>query len=232
MRFPNSSAESSPVNKRSEIYRFRIDNWISETDANLLLKRQAEVAMRRKDYDTALSLYERLIQYEPDSAEHYNNRGLICYITKQWAKAEADYNRAIALDPKQACTYNNRANLYAVRKAWADAIADYDTAIDLNPLNMRARLNQAITFREIGEYQESLACLDIALLLVGSTDKSNFLCASICAERGRTYHIQGCWNCALADYRRALSLSDNEAVTRRVTRWRNALTSECGQLSH
>ncbi|MEM6450209.1 MAG: tetratricopeptide repeat protein [Cyanobacteria bacterium P01_D01_bin.105] len=216
--------ETASISVYSGSSQSRTDSWLSDTDANFLLKKQAELAMQQKDYERALRLLNRLMVYEPDKAEHYNNLGLIYYAIKQWKKAEANYNWAIALNPDQDRTYNNRANLYAVRQNWADAIADYDTAIDLNPLNIRARLNQAITFREMGEYEEALVCLDVALIFVGSSDRDNFLIASIYAERGRTHHLQGSWNCALADYKAVLSLSMNDAITHRVIKWSAALT--------
>ncbi|MFK8183258.1 MAG: tetratricopeptide repeat protein [Phormidesmis sp.] len=203
------------------------DSWLSDADASFLLKKQADLAAQQKDYALALRLFDRLIAYEPDKAEHYNNRGLAHYAIQQWAQAESDYNHAIALNPDQDRTYNNRANLYAVQQNWADAITDYDTAIDLNPLNLRARLNQAITFREMGDYEEALACLDIALIFVGKSSKSNLMRASVYAERGRTHHLQGGWNCAYADYKAALSLASNDAVARRVTKWSTALTRIC-----
>jgi len=220
--------ETASVSVCSVSHRLRTDDsWLSEADANFLLKKQAELAMQQKAYDRALSLFDHLISYEPDKTEHYNNRGLIYYATQQWKKAESDYNRAIELNPNQGRTYNNRANLYAVQREWADAIADYDSAIDLNPLNIRARLNQAITFREMGEYEESLTCLDIALIFVGGSAKNDFLRTSIYAERGRSHHLQGGWNCALADYKKALSQTANESITRRVTHWMNTLTQPC-----
>lgn len=217
---PTASVSSAP-------FRFRVDNWLSEADANLLLKKQADLAAQQKDYDRALQLMNRLVAYEPNEASHYNNRGLIHYAIQDWKAAEADYTRAIELNPELDRAYNNRANLYARQHEWADAIADYDTAIDFNPLNVRARINQAITFREMSECEEALCCLDIALILVGSADEDNFLSASIYAERGRTHHLQGGWNCAIADYRKALSLSQNKALTHRVNKWQSGLTQLC-----
>ena len=227
MRPLKPSKKTTSVSVQSMPSQLRADSWFSEADANFLLKKQAELAAQQKDYERALCLFDRLVAYEPSKAEHYNNRGLVHYATQQWRKAESDYNSAITLDPEQDRTYNNRANLYAVQQNWADAITDYDMAIDLNPLNIRARLNQAITFREMGEYEEALACLDIALIFIGSADNRNLLRASIYAERGRTHHLQGGWNCALADYKAALSLASNDAVARRVTKWSAALTRAC-----
>lgn len=227
MRPLKPSKKTTAISVCSAPSQLRSDSWLSEADANFLLKKQADLAAQQKDYNRALYLLDRLVTYEPSKAEHYNNRGLIHYATQQWEEAEADYNRAIALNPEQDRAYNNRANLYAVQQNWADAITDYDTAIDLNPLNIRARLNQAITFREMGEYEEALACLDIALIFVGSADARNLLRASVYAERGRTHHLQGAWNCALADYNAALSITSNDAVAHRVTQWRAALTQVC-----
>jgi tetratricopeptide (TPR) repeat protein len=146
------------------------------------------------------------------------------YYCRQWAPAIDDFNQALKLHPEADRIYNNRANCYAAQGNWQMAIADYDRAIDLNPFNMRARINQAITFRDIGQYEEALACFDIALFM-GSAQ------ATIYAERGRTHHLNGHWNCAMGDYQRALdNLTNSDPVTlpqtlrRRVIRWMQDLT--------
>ncbi len=179
------------------------NSWLSSADANLLLRQQASLAMSQKDYARAIALLDRLITYEPKDAEHYANRGLMHYFLQNLEQALADYNQALCLNPALDKAYNNRANLHATLQNWAAAIADYDCALDLNPLNIRARINQAITFREMGECEEALACLDIALFF---TPVSAQLCAVLRAERGRTYHLQGEWNCAIAEYNKALAL--------------------------
>jgi tetratricopeptide (TPR) repeat protein len=50
----------------------------------------------------------------------------------------------------------------------------------------------------LGEYAEAIENLETALLF-------GQLKGHIWAERGRTYHLWGDWNCAIADYRRALA---------------------------
>lgn len=204
----------------------RRSDWLSDTDANLLLSRVARLEAKKKNYTIAIQLLTQLIAYEPNEAEHYTNRGLMHYHIRQRAHALADYNQAIALNPELGKAYSNRANLHAAEENWLAAIADYDQAIDLNPLNIRARLNQAITFREMGDYEEALVGLDIAIFFKPKS-------ATLYAERGRTYHVQGDWNCAIADYTRALEfallpkqsdLNDPAQVTCRVIRWMNSFT--------
>jgi tetratricopeptide (TPR) repeat protein len=70
-------------------------------------------------------------------------------------------------------------------------------AVNLNPLHIEARINQAVTYREQCQYDGAIAGLEEALLF-------DRLLGRIYAERGRTYHIQGDWNGAIADYRCAL----------------------------
>ncbi len=202
---------------------YRLDNWLSEADANFLLKKKALWKAKQGHYPSAIQLFDRLIAFEPNTAQHYVNRGLVYAWQQQWDKALANYDRAIEIDSTLDKAYSNRANLYAKKQDWAKAISNYEEAIDLNPLNIRARLNQAITLREMGSYGEALLCLNVALFFCPSN-------ATIYAERGRAYHIQGDWNCAIADYKTALNLTKTHPnqtndlkVACRVRQWMTSL---------
>ena len=204
---------------------FRPDSWLSDREANLLLRKRAQLEANHKNYAAAILLLNRLISYEPNNAENFANRGLMHYNLRQYPQALKDYNQAIMLDSELGRAYSNRANLHALQRNWGDAIADYDQAIDINPLNIRARLNQAITLREMREYREALDCLDIALFFRPNSP-------ALYAERGRTYQLKGEWNKAMSDYSTARklippsSLSQLNELTRinsRVLRWMHNL---------
>ena len=161
-----------------------------------LLRQQALNCAHRGDYAKAIDLFSQLLAQDPDSAIDYSNRGLVYFQSKQVRKALADYDQAIALNPRLDSAYNNRANYYAAQGQYLEAILDYDIALDLNPENVRAWINQGITFRELEMYERALESFDFALCL-------DRLEGHIYAERGRTYHLRGDWNCAIADYHRA-----------------------------
>jgi tetratricopeptide (TPR) repeat protein len=150
------------------------------------------------EYREAIALLTELINRHPDSAVDYNNRGLIYFQSGDGQKAVRDYNTAIALNPKLASAYNNRANYYAACGELTIALADYDQALDLNPSHVRAWINRGITLRDLGQYAEAIENFEIVLLF-------GQLKGHIWAERGRTYHLWGDWNCAIADYQRALT---------------------------
>ncbi|MBD2449150.1 tetratricopeptide repeat protein [Nostoc sp. FACHB-152] len=153
---------------------------------------------KQGDYTKAIALLNELIHHHPQNALDYNNRGLIYFQTGDKQKALGDYNTALQLNPHLAGAYNNRANYYAACGELAAALDDYDQAIDLNPSYVRAWINRGITLRDLEEYEEAIENFEIALLF-GQLE------AHIWAERGRTYHLWGDWNCAIADYRRALT---------------------------
>jgi tetratricopeptide (TPR) repeat protein len=175
------------------------------------LRTSAHRKAKQGDYTAAIALFDQLIRRNPTSAVDYNNRGLIYFQSGQRQKAIADYNKAIQLNPQLDSAYNNRANYYASNGQLAEALTDYEQALDLNPGNIRTWINQAITFRELGLYDLALENFDMALILGCLEDH-------IYAERGRTYHLRGDWNCAIADYQRALTQLPRSGASGRLHR--------------
>ncbi len=170
----------------------------AESVPDSCLRSSAWAKAQQGDYTEAIGLLSQLIDRHPHTAIDYNNRGLVYFQSGQLEQAIADYNTALQLNPKLANAYNNRANSYAACGLLSAALADYDRAIDLNPSYVRALINRGITLRDLGWYDQAIENFDIALLL-GQLE------GHIYAERGRTYHLWGDWNCCIADYRRALT---------------------------
>lgn len=156
-------------------------------------------AVKRKDYRRAIAILNRLIATYPCTAADHNNRGLVYLWSGQTHRALIDFNRAIALNPTLASSYNNRANCYVAQGVKESALEDYEQAIDLDPFYVRARINRAVTLRELRRYDSALNGFEEALLFRQFTGE-------IYAEKGRTYHLRGDWNGAIADYRRALEI--------------------------
>ena len=173
------------------------------------------------DYTVAIALLDRLIALCPDNAADYNNRGLMYYHNGQYSEGVRDLSQALKLDPNLDNAYNNRAKCYAAGGYLTEAIADYDLALDLNPANLCAWIDQGIAWRELGIYDLALENFDITLIIGESLQER------IYAERGRTYHLQGDWNCAVADYQTALEIltdkTDKANLRDRVENWLNRL---------
>lgn len=164
------------------------------------LRSCVKVKASQGNYAVAIALLDQLIALRPNNANDYNNRGLMHFRNNQIIEAFCDLSQALAINPSLDSAYNNRANCHAAQGDIAEAIADYDIALDLNPANLRAWINQGIAFREIEMYELALENFDITLIIGDSLQERSY------AERGRTYHLQGDWNCAVADYQIALQL--------------------------
>ncbi|MBE9156749.1 tetratricopeptide repeat protein [Nodosilinea sp. LEGE 06152] len=187
------------------------------TTADDTLSRLAAAAVKRQQYSQALQLLNQLIERHPDRAMYYSNRGLVYLWLGRPYVALLDCDRAVALGPNLDQAYNNRAMCHAALGDLAAALDDYEQAVDLNPFNSRARINLGATLRQMGALELALDCFDEALMF-------HQLPEFIYAERGRTYHLRGDWNCAIADYRRALAAAQGSAhcsspLVERVNRW-------------
>lgn len=178
-------------------------NTLGQPDSNL--RASASVKAQQGHYAEAIALLSQLLNRNPQNAIDYNNRGLVYFQAGQFPQAIADYNKALELNPHLAKAYNNRANYYAACDNLLTALVDYDQALSLNPSYVRAWLNRGITLRDLERYEEAIENFDIALLL-GQLE------GHIYAERGRTYHLWGDWNCCVADYRRALVLLPQQSA--------------------
>ncbi|PSB28428.1 tetratricopeptide repeat protein [Stenomitos frigidus] len=185
---------------------------LSLAEQDTLLRQKALYEIKQGNYDTAIALFSLLIDRNPQSVNDYNNRGLLYFQNGQFVYALADYNTALQLNPRLAKVYNNRANCHASMGRPMEALFDYETALDLNPANTHARINQGITFRELEMYEHAIETFDLALqfdqMLSGSSSAptKSSIAGHIYAQRGRTSHLAGDWNYAVADYRRALAV--------------------------
>ena len=220
-RYKQSSATTaakSPVQQHSE----RQSSFL-KSDRNL--RACASAKAQQGSYAEAIALLSQLLHRDPLNAIDYNNRGLVYFQAGELDAAIADYNKALELNPHLANAYNNRANYYAACGNLVAAIADYDEALDLNPSYVRAWINRGITLRDLERYEEAIENFDIALLL-------GQLSGHIYAERGRTFHLWGDWNCCVADYRRALEVlpTPHESSFNPATRLRSQVEAWLNQL--
>lgn len=220
LRRGNSASVSEPLSRHSSYQEFSCETvsqgvssellYLSPSDQEMLIRQQAMDKIQQGQLTEAIELFTVLICYNPHNASNFNNRGLLYFQNGSLEKALTDYNRALGLNPRLGKVYNNRANCYATLGLLELAIADYETALDLDPLDIRARLNQGITFRQLDQYEDAIASHDLALQfaqLLASTDETTVPASvegHLYAERGRAYHLLGDWNCAIADYYRAL----------------------------
>lgn len=206
---PNSIGDRPSGNRRRKSDRPTPELSLLPSNSTIALaialRHQAIAAAQQGYYITALAFFRQLLNSGAE-AEDYNNRGCIYLKMGQPSEAIADFDRAIALAPDLAGAYLNRGNAVMMTGAYDAALHNYSEALLLNPQDVRAWINRGVVLRNLGLYSLAIQSFDQALRL-------DLMGGYIYSERGRTYEVMGDWNCACADYRRALDRLIQEPTT-------------------
>jgi len=118
---------------------------------------------RLKQYETAISDYDKAIKIKPDYANAFYNRGIAYAVLEQYETAIADYDKAIDLNPKNAAAYNNRGTAYVDLEQYETAIANYDKAIEIEPDYAEAFSNKVIAYLSLGQYEKAITDFNKAI---------------------------------------------------------------------
>jgi tetratricopeptide (TPR) repeat protein len=86
-------------------------------------------AMQQKDYDLAITCFDRCIKENPAEAAVYADRAYAFECKGEHDKAIADCSQAINLNPKDDQAYNIRGSVYRAKKDYDKAIEDFTQAI-------------------------------------------------------------------------------------------------------
>lgn len=140
----------------------------------------------------------------PESAQDYNNRGLIQSGDGKFSEALAAFDRAIELDSEYTEAYFNRGNIYFQQGNYDRALADYNQAILHDPDFHLAYGNRALVQSSRGDYSSAIA--DWTELI--ERDRADALTYF---DRGLAYSRLRNWSAARDDSNQAIQLDPNLA---------------------
>src|SRR5581483_10663931 len=156
--------------------------------------------------------YTRVIDLRPQSANAYNNRGIVYRHLGDFEKAVADYNAALRLDPKHEAAYDNRGTARLHLRDYDRAVADHTAAIEIEGPNTASLNNRGNAYRNRGDYAKAVADFDTALALDPEDPLPYY-------NRGLTYRLLGDWVRAVADFARAAFLDPTDADAPNELAW-------------
>jgi len=126
----------------------------------------------KKEYQSALKNYTKVIELNPYNAECYFNRAALYAENKHYPEAVNDYTNVIRLNPKNLFAYFYRAELRHELKDIQGAIDDYSTVISLFPLFYNAYYMRSMLYRETNNFKAYLNDKKIAESLMNSNDST------------------------------------------------------------
>lgn len=95
------------------------------------------------------------IQFSPQYADLWVNKGIIAYNRGQNDKAKELFIKALRLNQDQAQAYNNLGIIYLGEQAYGKAHDNFQRALKVNPDYLEARFNLAMTFKAMEDYDKA-----------------------------------------------------------------------------
>jgi tetratricopeptide (TPR) repeat protein len=117
----------------------------------------------RKNYEEAISSYDKAVEFKPDYYEAWNNRGISLANLGRYEEAISSYDKAVEFKPDDHKAWNNRGNSLRNLGRYEEAISSYDKALEIKPDYHQAWYNRGNFLRKLGRYEEAISSYDKAL---------------------------------------------------------------------
>lgn len=152
-------AKNPPNNEQSAVKQTDYDK------INLSNQKMNEAGdlFHKKNYESAIKLYNESIELNPNNIFAYNNRGRSYRALNQYELAIQDFNKAIQLNPNDALAYFNRGCAYDNLGKYEQAVQDYSKAVQLNPNSPGAYINRGNIYKNWGKYGSAIQDYDKAI---------------------------------------------------------------------
>ncbi len=160
---------------------------------------------KKGDFRKAIVCYTRAIEFDPQTADAYVNRGAAYESMDDLNRALQDFNTALGLEPKSEA-YNNRGNVYFMKRDYDRAIQDYSKALELGPDNAGAHLYRGHALKNVGLYDHAIRDYSEVLIL----DPDN---ADAYTSIGIIHSLRGDQDNAIRNYAQALVLNPCDPYT-------------------
>ena len=170
LAFRCDGAMVDPIRRQLMFDFERIENQPTATAEVCLLRQDGETTARgvqelfvaavqaeeSGDKQSAIVLYEEMLQLDPDYAPGYINLGTIYFHLKQFVRAEELYRTATAKDPGYVLAFFDLGNVLDELERPDESIAAYLRAVELAPRYADAHYNLALAFERKGERRAAL----------------------------------------------------------------------------
>ena len=199
---------NSKYNNKDYLGAVDILNDAIKLEANIQLLKFRSILNEKylSNIQDAINDYTRIIDLEPQIANHYIERGRLYKISQNTDKANLDFDKAISLEPKNIIGYFERALLNGTLKRYDKSILDYEKIIAISNSKFNATDNLGVVYNNIGytyvqleEYDKALPLINKALELMPNYDY-------VWGARGELFYKRGEYKKAIADLTKSIDL--------------------------
>ncbi|MDR2782775.1 MAG: (p)ppGpp synthetase [Treponema sp.] len=159
-----SDVELAPETKAYTVWEQNKDN---ATIGDLLLN--ALYAHNRKDFDTAIKQYTKILSMNPKNniiSIIYSHRGMANFAQSCYEDAVVDFNKALEYDDKAYKAAYYRGLVKLVQRKWIEAVDDFTLSLSINPYQPFCLYRRGHASYHNGDKIQALSDCEAALLLM------------------------------------------------------------------
>ena len=123
------------------------------------------IYLQQKQFELALSYFERAIKIKVTSFTLFNNHGLALKATGRLSDALVCFHKSIQLNPNFADSQSNIGNTLVALNQIDQALTHYQKAIELEPNHPDAHFNLGVALEKQESYEGALRSYDTAIKL-------------------------------------------------------------------
>lgn len=147
-----------PKAAKSDLNRTHVDK-----ESNLrLLVTESEKEASKNNFNTALSILDKVIKIDPRCDYAYGDKALILDSMGKLNESIGMYSKALELNPKNAITWHNKALTLIKQRKIDEAISCFDEAIAINQEYSKAWYNKGRCLEMQGKTASAQSCLTTA----------------------------------------------------------------------
>ena len=186
-----------------------INFWLKNREASLFQK--ATHMLQKKEYETALSAYDQVLQIDNRNYRAWHNRGYALAGLKQYEDMLQSCSSATAIQPNAQDSWNCQGEALYTLEKYEQALTAFEQAIALDAQEPIFWLNKAESLLKLEQSQSALEAIDkaIELLEKAQSGKSDTRVKadlqSAWNNKGQAFLQQQEYNQALAAFQQALN---------------------------
>ena len=115
------------------------------------------------DLEGAIAAWDKVIEYNPQIAQAWHNRGSALAYLDLLEEAIASFDRAIALNGNDYQSWNDRGNALYNLHRWEEALNSWEQTVSIKPNHYQAWYNRGLALEKLNLIPEALESYERAL---------------------------------------------------------------------
>ena len=131
------------------VFVYLIPFTVFAESSNEILLGQAVDAIRERDYEKAVSIFDTILQSDPNNTEILTNKGTALVELQKYDEAILIFDKILDAEPNNVAVLNNKGIALVKLGSYNEAIINFDKVLETDSKNANALKNRNITFKKI-----------------------------------------------------------------------------------